>query len=288
MGIILGFDMAKIAKCISEVPMKFHELIGKIRSKSWKGLILLLLQAAIIILVVRELYNDISHVRFSKVDMIWLIVYIAKVLIFGAILYIIYSKVKHLLKKGPGYKRACYLFLIIIVFVMPFINGSIFGVLFVDGVYWGKVIDADTGKPIAGASVVGSWGFSSYAVTLYIKSYADARETVTDEQGRFFLPVARSIMLWPLSRIYSRGVRVYKPGYDSYPSRMHKAWNDKDKEKWLHKLNRQYPEFKKEYSKKYHTQQHKSGFSFYKIDPKEYFSNPKYAPSIYKRIFGVG
>jgi len=157
--------------------------------------------------------------------------------------------------------------------------------LFVDGLYWGKVIDADTAKPIAGASVAKYMKFESYAVTMYIPSYADVRETVTDENGCFFLPVNRRIFLWPLTRAHSSLGIVYKPGYYSSPSKVYEIWNDEDKEKWLHKLNRQYPELRKEYSKKYYAQQYKR--YPYEIDPKEYFSNPKYAPSIYGRIFGV-
>ena len=72
--------------------------------------------------------------------------------------------------------------------------------LFVDGLYWGKVIDADTGKPIAGASVARFWRFKWNVMGF--SSYGDVRETVTDENGCFFLPVARAIKLWPGGRIY--------------------------------------------------------------------------------------
>jgi hypothetical protein len=72
--------------------------------------------------------------------------------------------------------------------------------LFVDGLYWGKVIDADTGKPIAGASVAKYMEAETWCVTFHCESYADVRETVTDKNGFFFLPVNRRILLWPLFR----------------------------------------------------------------------------------------
>lgn len=263
--------------------MKIDELIERVKPKSRKELPFFLLKAAITILIVREMFYDISHVTLSKIDMEWLLFYMTKVMIFGVILYILYRAAKRWKKKGPGHKLACYIFLIFIVFVTPFINGSIFGMLFIDGLYWGKVIDADTGKPISGASVAMRWDFDWNIMG--VGSYGDVRETVTDKQGRFFVPVARVIKLWPGGKIERGGVTIYKPGYDSYPSRMDEVWNDEDKEKWLHKLNQQYSEFRKEYSKKYHSLKYKS--YLYEIDPKEYFSNPKYAPLIYNRIFGV-
>ena len=68
-------------------------------------------------------------------------------------------------------------------------------------------------------------------------------------------------------------------------SRLDEIWTYEDKEKWLHKLNRQYPKLRKEYSKKYYAQKYKS--YLYGIDPKEYFSNPKYAPYIWQAFRGA-
>ncbi|MGA8178450.1 MAG: hypothetical protein WB792_00220 [Desulfobacterales bacterium] len=164
--------------------MKIDELIERIKPKSRKELPFFLLKAAITILIVRELLYDISHVRFSEVGMVWLLVYLTKVLVFGVVLYIIYRKVKKWQKNDR--KLASYIFLISIVFVTPFINGSIFGMLFVDGLYWGKVIDADTGKPIAGASVAKYMEAETWCVTFHCESYADVRETVSDKNGFFF------------------------------------------------------------------------------------------------------
>ena len=50
--------------------MKIDELIERIKPKSRKELPFFLLKAAITILIFRELFYDISHVRFSKTDMV--------------------------------------------------------------------------------------------------------------------------------------------------------------------------------------------------------------------------
>jgi cbb3-type cytochrome oxidase subunit 3 len=88
--------------------MKIDELIERIKPKSRKELPFFLLKAAITILIVRELFYDISHVRFSEVGMVWLLVYITKVLVFVVVLYIIYRKVKKWQKNDR--KLASYIF----------------------------------------------------------------------------------------------------------------------------------------------------------------------------------
>jgi hypothetical protein len=156
------------------------------------------------------------------------------------------------------------------------INGSIFGFFYWDGPYWGRVLDADTGKPIPGAIVVAEWEFDYFQFLAGGTTYADARETVTDKNGLFIIPVARAAQLWPLSRIVLDEINVYKPGYDSHPPSISRLWTDEDKKKWLYELNLRYPEFRQKYSQEFHP-----------IDPEEYFSDPIHAQSIYRSIFRV-
>ena len=97
--------------------------------------------------------------------------------------------------------------------------------------------DADTGEPVAGASVAGKWRFEGYQLYVGLSyRYADLRETVTDKNGVFFLPVARSILFWPFARIALEDIIIFKPGYDSHPPRMHNAWTEEDKKKWRVRL----------------------------------------------------
>lgn len=74
--------------------MKIDEMIERVKPKSRKELPFFLLKAGVTILVVREFLYDISHVRFSETDMVWLLIYLTKVMFFGVVLYILYRKVK--------------------------------------------------------------------------------------------------------------------------------------------------------------------------------------------------
>ena len=221
--------------------MKFYNyMIDRIKERNWKYLCLLLIIIAVMALVPFEVYNDLNHLTFSKKDMKWLGVYIFRGLLFVLLLLIIYLVTRYMFRKGGKCRVISIGLLVVFIFIMPLVNGSIFGVFFVDAPYWGRVIDADTGEPIAGARVAGEWEYVWYAFIYGSSSYADARETITDEKGRFFLPIARTLIFWPLSNIELRIVKVYKPGYDTHPTRMQRAWDEEQKEKWRKKLNRRY------------------------------------------------
>lgn len=84
-----------------------------------------------------------------------------------------------------------------------------------DGPYKGKVVDLDTGKPIEGAVVAGSWYLEVFAGW---PSFCDTKETVTDKNGEFVLPRAWCINFWPIASLSIPGeVVVFKPGYLGYP-----------------------------------------------------------------------
>lgn len=84
-----------------------------------------------------------------------------------------------------------------------------------NGPYKGKVIELDTGNPIEGAVVAGSWHLEVFPGW---PKFCDAVETLTDKNGEFVLPKAWCVSLWPIARlnIYSKPV-VFKPGYLGYP-----------------------------------------------------------------------
>lgn len=52
----------------------------------------------------------------------------------------------------------------------------------------GRVIDADTGQPLAGAVVVAVYNAKMISVGGDVDYYADAQETMTDAKGEFTLP----------------------------------------------------------------------------------------------------
>ena len=261
--------------------MKFREFaIKHLRVRNFKELCFLLIKLLIIAFVFIELYEDflflVCEIKYAQKTLPLTII---KRLILIAIFFGIYHSVKYFKKKG-ALSTALWVFLILSI-ITSAVNGSILGVFYWDGPYWGRVVDADTGEPIEGASVAGEWVFDYVLFPLVAangQAFADARETVTGKSGYFFVPMGRAAWFWPFSRIVLKDLYVYKPGYDSHPPRMYRAWSEEDNKKWFAKLklNKQYPEIRKRYSKKYHS-----------IKPKEYFSNTKYAPSIYGRIFRV-
>ena len=259
--------------------MKLYDfMIKQIRVKSIKDVLVLLFKLAIIIVIADRAYEAIRFLICLLLGKDYflpgLIARFLKLTIVIPIIYYLYKWARYLQKKGT-LNRA--IIILILVSALTFwINGSILGIFYWNGPYWGRVVDADTGEPIAGAVVTGMWDFEYYLFVHGGDTYADTRETVTDEKGRFFLQPARTIWLWPFFRIVLDKLNVLKPGYDSHPPRIQFAWTDEENKKWLQYLNLRYPEYRQKRSQTYHS-----------IDAQEYFSNPRYAPTIYYSIFRV-
>ncbi|OFW14966.1 MAG: hypothetical protein A3F70_13995 [Acidobacteria bacterium RIFCSPLOWO2_12_FULL_67_14] len=77
------------------------------------------------------------------------------------------------------------------------------------GSFRGRVVDAETEKPIAGAHVMVMWVRERPALHL-TESFFDAQETVTDLDGRFEIPRQRRILTaW----VTGPAVSVFAPGY---------------------------------------------------------------------------
>jgi hypothetical protein len=90
------------------------------------------------------------------------------------------------------------------------------------GGYQGRVVDATSGQPVAGAVVLGIWykktidpGGGGYA------PYLDARETVTDSSGLFSLPGSGKTALFKEFRIL-----VFKAGYEALSAYGAVAWSE--------------------------------------------------------------
>lgn len=71
----------------------------------------------------------------------------------------------------------------------------------------GRVVDAATGQPIAGAVVLGVWTKAGGLPGLPVTKLVDVRETETDGAGRFVLERPDTIV------INEESVTVYKFGY---------------------------------------------------------------------------
>lgn len=256
--------------------MNVYNWIAKfLKAKSLKGMCFLLLKIAAIAFVCFELYEDIRYFScLISSDREIIPFYIAKRIIIILICITLYYLIKYFKRKYSS--SIVSISIIILCVITSWINGSIFGIFYWDGPYWGRVLDEETGKPIAGAVVAGKWEYEQFYWLSGGTIFADVRETTTGENGLFMLPMARGVQLWPFSRIILDKLYVYKPGYDSHPPRMQHRWSDDEKTKWLQKLNRRYPEKRQKYSQEYHS-----------IDAEEYFSDPRYASTIYTSIFRV-
>ena len=90
------------------------------------------------------------------------------------------------------------------------------------GPYSGKVVDAETNEPIAGAVVLLRFSTEGYSVAGFMGKYADALEVMTDSSGEFKIPAHRVVTFRILHRWDPYGyVKIFKPGYGFYPD--HKA-----------------------------------------------------------------
>ena len=97
-----------------------------------------------------------------------------------------------------------------------FTNKSILGVIYFDGPYYGRVINAETSFPLEGVAVAGIWKFE-YSLIKDIMAFAVANETVTDKNGKFEIPLTFAFSPYPASWLSQTELLVFKPGYDSNP-----------------------------------------------------------------------
>jgi hypothetical protein len=84
--------------------------------------------------------------------------------------------------------------------------------------YYGRVVDAETKRPIEGAAVLAVYYTQQYGLTGSVAHYADAQETVTGKNGEFKLPARRIFSLNVISGWDPHPrFRIFKPGYGCYP-----------------------------------------------------------------------
>ncbi|GBC62376.1 hypothetical protein DENIS_3348 [Desulfonema ishimotonii] len=257
---------------------KAHEfIIRQFQVKSRKDILLLPFKVLLACFILMEIYDDLMYLATLN-NSIRELFYADRALYFGNIknnelnrviialisyllkrmillgLFILMWRIKNYFKRKEKLAFAIFLVLLVQLFI-PFAasipvghwpNWGLLGIFYWDGPYFGRVTDADTGAPITNAHVFGKWEFE-YISSPWTggTSFADARETITDENGFFILPVARASWLWPLSEMRLDELHVFSPGYDSHPPVMHLEWrNDKlKKEVWRKKLKSLCPEY---------------------------------------------
>lgn len=83
-----------------------------------------------------------------------------------------------------------------------------------DGPFRGQVVDRETGQPIEGAAVVAVWnGVHGYGLVHDSEYFIEAKETVTDADGRFEIPLYVRLSIDPLSIFEEPLFTIFRPGY---------------------------------------------------------------------------
>jgi hypothetical protein len=112
----------------------------------------------------------------------------------------------------------------ILLAISTFSNRSIYWFIYWDGPYFGQMVDADSGEPIEGASVAGVWQFEDFILLITsLNHFATAKETVTDAEGKFTIPLTFAFTFWPMASLEEMDLVVFKPGYDSHPPAIQRA-----------------------------------------------------------------
>jgi hypothetical protein len=90
--------------------------------------------------------------------------------------------------------------------------------IYIDGPYSGRIIDAETKQPIEGAVVLVIWDMSTFTPGGGVSIYYDAKEALTDKNGRFVVPRLISLALNPLYYLDDiTHITIFKPGYGYFP-----------------------------------------------------------------------
>lgn len=95
-----------------------------------------------------------------------------------------------------------------------------------DGPYKGRVIDADTAKPIEGMVVLGVWSTETPTAGGAVHRFYDAMETVTDNNGEFEI---KGLGLLVVSNVIPMDVLIFKAGYEYFDS----PWEALKKSRYL-------------------------------------------------------
>lgn len=85
------------------------------------------------------------------------------------------------------------------------------------GPYYGKVVELETEEPIEGAVILIEFSTKYGTFGGVVTDFADAVETVTDENGEYIIPAHRIFVLRPMHGWDEiTDVQIFKPGYGCY------------------------------------------------------------------------
>jgi len=84
----------------------------------------------------------------------------------------------------------------------------------IDGPYKGRVIDAETGKPLEGAVAHGTWSRIHPTPAGSSSEYYDSYEVLTNKDGEFKIP-GKGLLIF--SNIDDMTLTIFKAGYTQFP-----------------------------------------------------------------------
>ena len=104
----------------------------------------------------------------------------------------------------------------IIALVALVVISQVGWLLYTGGPYRGQLVDAETRQPLEGAAVLFYWRKNVYGgAGGPVKYPLDAKEVLTDEEGRFYIPWFVGVSPNPLSLVLEPSAIFYLPGYRS-------------------------------------------------------------------------
>ena len=87
--------------------------------------------------------------------------------------------------------------------------------VYTSGPYRGRVVDAETKQPLAGAAVLAVWYWEAPGAGHPREGFHDALEVLTDANGEFVIPRKTHFIM--LAEIDDPYITIYYPGYGSFP-----------------------------------------------------------------------
>lgn len=143
-----------------------------------------------------------------------------------------HGHVRNELCKREGNMRK-FVLIVVSILLLHFVYGCIpMYVARYDRTFYGRVVDAETGEPIEGTVVLGTWYSEFPGIAGAGKKFYDARETVTDKNGEFSIP-GKGIRV--MGNLKPMRVMIFKAGYN-YVEGTWKSFKEsfyyKDKVKW--------------------------------------------------------
>jgi hypothetical protein len=118
------------------------------------------------------------------------------------------------------YRGICLWVMVIVILglVGDFAFGSTGHLYYYDGPWRGTVIDTETKQPVEGAVVVAIWRKEYGGPAGPYSYFLDAKEVLTDKEGRFLIPKFWKLNLIPiLSWIQGPEFEIFKPGFTAFP-----------------------------------------------------------------------